>query len=195
MDFGTLKSRIQDLIGRAPADVCYELVTSDINRELRLRFMEATTTVAEGATVSLPSGFLQIISIYRDVDPRGFLTPVPVQTLHKIHQSSGMPKFYAIEDGQIRLSPSPNGSENLVIRYYAKFADLLADADTNDVLENYPNVYVYGVLAHHAVLTKDEVGTQTWTAAYRDAKRQAIADDNRYRGGATPNAVIPRATA
>mgnify|MGYP000377364524 CR=1 FL=1 len=34
MDFGTLKSRLLATIGRAPADVCYEMVTADINQEL-----------------------------------------------------------------------------------------------------------------------------------------------------------------
>jgi hypothetical protein len=195
MDFGTLKSRIQALIGRAPADVCYELVTSDINRELRLRFMAATTTIAESATVALPADFLQVISLYRDVDPRTILHPLPPQTIHRIHESSGTPRFYSIEDGQLRLSPSPNGSENLVLRYYAKLPDLAANEDVNDILTNYPNVYIYGALAHHAVLTKDEMGVQTWTAAYRDAKTQANADDRKYRQGATPTNPIPRAWA
>ena len=29
MDFATLKSRLYSLIGRYPADICYELVTAD----------------------------------------------------------------------------------------------------------------------------------------------------------------------
>ena len=39
MDFATLKSRLYSLIGRYPADICYELVTADINARLRVREM------------------------------------------------------------------------------------------------------------------------------------------------------------
>lgn len=195
MNFGTLKSRVLALIGRAPADVCYELVTADINRELRLRYMESTTTVAEAATVALPADFLQIISIYRDVTPRTTLLPLPPQGLHDAFRSSGTPAFYSVEDGQLRLTPSPSGSENLVIRYYAKYADLSADADENDILTNYPAIYVYGTLAHHAALVRDTEAAAMWQAAYMKAMRTARADDNRYRQGASPTAVMPRATA
>ena len=54
MDFATLKSRLYSLIGRYPADICYELVTADINARLRVREMEATDTLTEAASVALP---------------------------------------------------------------------------------------------------------------------------------------------
>ena len=119
MDFVTLKSRILALIGRAPADICYELVTADINHGIRLRVMETTATLVESATVALPDDFLQLISLYRDVSPRTTLNPIPPQALHDGFTSSGQPAFYSIENGQLRLSPSPNGSAGL--------ADITAD--------------------------------------------------------------------
>lgn len=183
MDFGTLKTRIEALIGRAPADVCYELTTADINQEMRLRVMEATTTIAEAETISLPSDFLELVSVYRDVDPRTTLRVTTPQNLHKGHQTSGTPGQYAIEDGLIRFSPAPSASENVVIRYYAKLADLSADSDTNDVLDKYPSIYVYGVLAHHAALIRDNEAAATWYAAYEKAKKQARNDDRAYRYG------------
>lgn len=183
MNFGSLKTRIQNIIGRAPNDVCYEMVTADINQQLRLRVMETETTVSEAATVALPSDFLDMVSIYRDTSPRTILKRVTPQGVHRRHEASGTPFRYGIEDGQIRLTPAPNGSENLVIRYYAALSDLSADTDENDVLTKYPAIYVYGSLAHHAALIRDQSNAQLWYAAYDKAKAQARADDRKYRSG------------
>ena len=183
MNFGELKSNILSVIGRAPADVCYELTTADVNQELRLYQMETEATVPESATVSLPANFLDMVSIYRDTSPRSFLEPKPVHTLQRIFRQSGIPQFYAVEDGQLRLSPSPNGSENLVLRYYAKLDELSADSDTNRVLTDYPSVYVYGVLTHHALLIRDDKGLSSWAQAYNEAKKQARRQSAKYRSG------------
>lgn len=195
MDFGTLKSRVLALIGRAPSDICYELVTADINQEVRLAAMEASTTLVESATITLPDDFLQVVSIYRDVNPRTILRPLTAQALQGAFQTSGIPQFYDIENGQLRLSPSPNGSENLILRYYAKLADLSGDDDTNAVLTSFPAIYVYGVLTHHAALIRDQEAAVIWLAGYEKAKQQARAADNRIRGGGAPIEPVARATA
>ena len=195
MNFGQLKANILELIGRAPASVCYELVTADINQEMRLHVMEASTTVSESAEITLPDDFLEILTIYRNVNPRTILKPITPQQLHDVFQASGTPAFYAIEDEQIRLAPSPSGSEDLVIRYYAKLDDLSLDADQNVVLAKYPSIYVYGVLAHHAALIRDTQSAAMWLGAYEKAKKQARADDQKYRYGGAPIVPTARATA
>lgn len=189
MNFGTLKSRILALIGRAPNDLVYELVTADINQTLRLRVMESTTTLTEAASVTLPSDFLEVVSIYRDTDPRSTLQPTTEQTFHRTYETSGVPRFYSVIDGALLLSPAPNGSENIVMRYIAQLADLSADTDTNDVLTKYPGIYVYGALVHHAALIRDAENAATWLAGYDAAKRQAQKDDRATRYGGVP--IVP----
>ena len=189
MNFGTLKSRILDLIGRAPADVCYELVTADINQTMRLRAMESTATLVEAASIALPADFLEIVDLYRDVTPRTTLRPVSPQTLNRNYETSGTPSCYAIVDGNILLAPSPSGSENIELRYYAKLADLASDTDENDVLTTYPAIYIYGTLAHHAALIRDEMALPAYFAAYKKAKEQAKASDLNARMAGVP--VVP----
>jgi hypothetical protein len=197
MNFGTLKSRILAVIGRAPADVCYELVTADINQQLRLSCMEATTTLTEAATVSLPSDFLQVVSVYRDTDPRYPLRPTTDQNVHRTYDTSGIPREYSIVDESgtktMVLNPSPSGSEDIVLRYYAKLSDLSADSDENDILTLYPSIYVYGALTHHSMLIRDMQGAQGWALAYEKAKKQAKQEDVGTRFGGTP--LTPRAIA
>lgn len=197
MNFGTLKSRILAVIGRAPADVCYELVTADINQQLRLSCMETTTTLTEAATVSLPSDFLEVVAVYRDTDPRYALRPTSEQNINRSYVTSGIPREYAIVDNAgtkaMVLNPSPSGSENIELRYYAKLSDLSADSDENDILTLYPSIYVYGVLTHHSMLIRDMQAAQGWALAYEKAKTQAKQDDVGTRFGGTP--LTPRAIA
>lgn len=194
MNFGTLKSRILALIGRAPADVVYELVTADINQELRLQVMESTTTLTEAASVTLPSDFLEVVDVYRNVTPRQALQPQTAQTLNRVYEPAGAPRFYAIVDGKMLLSPAPSGTEDIELRYYAKLTDLSADSDENDVLTTFPAIYLYGALAHHAALIRDTDNLPGWFAAYEKAKAQATGSDNKNRYGGTPVVPVVRTT-
>lgn len=192
MDFGGLKENIQSVIGRAPADVCYELVTADINQLLRVYQMEAEVNLTEAATVDLPDDFLDVVSLYRNTQPRTVLTPRPPQTLQNDYTSSGVPQYYSVEDGRLHLSPSPNGPEQLVLRYFSKVSDLSADDSGNVILTNYPAVYIYGVLTHHALLIRDQKAVTNWSTAYMEAKNQARKASNKYRSGAGPMRPVIR---
>ena len=186
MDFATLKSRILAVIGRAPADICYELTTADINRDLRLRTMETTATSAEAASITLPTDFAEVIDVYRDSSPRTILRPTSTLSLSADYPlSTGVPSEYAISGTTLLLSPSPSGTTNIKIRYYAKLTDLSADSDTNTVLTRFPDVYLYGSLSHHSVLIRDEKAAMMWTAKYQEAVRKANASDasSRYAAG------------
>ena len=51
--FGTLKSEILAIIGRTPADPSFQMVTREINRDLRIMAMESTTTLVEAAEINI----------------------------------------------------------------------------------------------------------------------------------------------
>lgn len=189
MDFGTLKTRIEAIIGRAPADVCYELVTADINQTLRLRDMESETTLTGALEITLPSDFLGVVNVYEDVTPRRALKQTEPQALQKAYyDGSGRPSYYAIVDGKMLLD-QVDGSNDIILRYHAKLSDLSLDTDTNDVLTNFPSIYVYGALTHHAALRGDDA-VATWVQAYDAAKKQATASDNKK--GGPPSQVVAR---
>lgn len=260
--FATLKSELLAAIGRAPADIVYQMVTKDINRDLRLKTMEQTLTIVEAAEVNLAptitgatqanpcvitatahglstgatieindvvgmtelngntytitkvdadsfsldstdstaytaytSGgtasvhpyFMAIHSIYRDTSSRTALRPTTAEAIHRSHITSGIPEEYAIlgngADTKILLNPSPNGSENLQIRYYGALDLMSANDDTSATLTTYPDIFIYGSLFHHGQLTGDQ-RTAAWLAAYEGAKKRAVARDqaNLYAG-------------
>lgn len=195
MTFLDLKTRLLAILGREPPAVVYEMVTAEINRDVRLKAMQATATLAEAATVSLGElRFLEMVDIYRNTSPPTVLRPTTPQAIRAGHIASGVPREYAVVDGLLLLNPVPDGAENLVIRYYQKLNDLSADSDENDILTNYPDIYVYGALAHHAMLLGDE-RAGGWQGLYEDAKRRAVAADARASMGAAHMVVrAPGAT-
>lgn len=184
MNFGELKANLLSLIGRAPSDLCYTLVTADINAALRIAAMESTATLVEAASVALPADFLAVVSVYRDTATRTPLRPTTAQSINNVHQTSGTPSQYAIVDGAMLLNPEPDGTENLVLRYYAKQADLVADSDTTAVLTKHPAIYIYGALSHHAALIRNMEAAAIWQGQYVQAVKGARASDSadRYSG-------------
>jgi hypothetical protein len=184
MNFGQLKAYLLELIGRAPSDLCYALVTADINAALRVAAMEDTATLTEAASVTLPADFLAMVSVYRDTATRTPLRPTTAQAINNVHRTSGTPTQYAIVDGAMLLNPEPDGTEDIVIRYYAKQADLSADSDTTAVLTKHPAIYVYGALAHHAQLIRNMEAAAIWQSQYIQAVKGARASDSvdRYSG-------------
>lgn len=189
-NYGTLKSSILATIGRAPAEEVYQFVTAELNRDLRVREMTATTTVTAAASVTLPSDALAIVSVYRDDDPRGYLTSVDSNAINRAYQSSGYPTKYAFVDEAgtpTLLLDSPGQGGNLVVRYFQELAEFSADSDTNDVLSEHPSIYYYGALAHHAVGIGDPRG-QTWATAYATALERANQSAAKM---AAPYSVVP----
>lgn len=168
MDYSTLQSRVQSAVGRTDVpSYVYELATADINRAVRLFEMEASATLSATAeTVTLPTGFLQVKNIYVDRSPRVALRPATDQALNVRHDSSGVPTYYAIENGQLRLMPVPDGTYSIELTYYAKVGDLSADADTNDVMSEYPGLYLYAALRHAAVWAQDAELASTYNMAF-----------------------------
>jgi len=189
-NFGTLKSQVEAVLGRAPEDHIYQLVTDEVNRDLNLRVMEETVTIAEAAEVDLSAvdpEILSIISIYRDSDPRMILEPATAQQIHQIYQPSGEPERFAFSKGKLLLD-RPGTSTNLVICYKGRLSGFADDAATNDVMAYHLSIYVYGELYHHAANHGDP-RTPHWKALYEEAKAKAVSKDANERhapGGPRP---------
>lgn len=186
MNFGELKAALLAQIGRAPADLVYQLVTSDINKELRVSEMVESTTLAAAASVALPAGFLGVVDVYVDTDPRRALSPTSKQALNASYYQDGTARHYAIEDGTMFLNPGPNSTENIELRYYARVADLSDDTDENDILTNYPDIYIYGALTHHAALIQDQQKAALWKVGYDNALRSAQRNDIKTKFAGAP---------
>ena len=192
MDFATLKSRLLAQIGRAPSDLCYELVTAEINEKLRLLDMATEVTFPLAETYTLPSDFLEVESAHNLINDQFYpIEAMGASSYVAARRNVTFPYFYRIVGGTMEINGATGGG-TVYLRYYQRQADLSADADTNEVLTNHPAVYVYGVLAHHAALIRDTTALQVHFPAYERAVQQVIAHDNSARMGGNIAGPRPR---
>jgi hypothetical protein len=184
MNFGELKTAIAAQIGRDASNLAYTLAQADIAKKLKLLEMETTVTLTASESVDLPSDFGGVIDVYLDRSPRIALSPTTRQTQNMSFQASGIPCTYAISGTTLLLMPSPSAADDLVLTYWAKPL-LVDDTDENAILDNYPDLYVYGVLTHHAGLIRDLQAAQGWAQGYNVAIEDARSHDSivRMSGG------------
>lgn len=187
----TFTARIPEYITMAEGWIAYGLDMGPIKvPPLRVRAMETTVsaaTVAGTETVALPTRYLAMRNIYIDTDPKVKLIPVtPEQRIfERPYSQNARSRVFSVEGDYIYLAPIPNSSDNLSILYYQRFAPLTNGSDTNWLLINSPNTYVFGALYASALMTGNDNG-QKWLAAFmgsvtalNDADRS-----DRYSGGA-----------
>lgn len=195
-DYSDLKADVESWAARSdfPATV-YGLATTRINRLLRVREMLSdfsATTSAE--TVTLPTDLLEFQWLYLDKDPRLVLHATDSWASTAGYRASGTPASYFVLNDVLHLNPVPDGSYDLVGKYYAALADFSLDADTNEVLTDYPEVYLAACLATVFKWTRDEAEEAKWNAIFLAAVNDANAHDVRARFSG-PIMMRPRASA
>jgi hypothetical protein len=148
----------------------------------------ASLTVTGGST-ALPSDFLEMRDIYFDTNPA---TPLRYQTPDQFYrnlltQTSGLPLFYTIIDGQFKFAPTPNLSATANILYYAKPAYISPTVSTNIYLTNYADALLYATLGEAEPYLMNDSRIQTWASLYE----RAVADImNSDLGTKYPNAAL-----
>jgi hypothetical protein len=185
MDYGTLKERIQQMLGRQALTMAYDLASSDLSDTLRIIPMETTVTLTvTGGAITPPADYIAVQSM-TNTDGGTFITPIPPERFAAV-AGTGAPSVYLVGSSAISLKPAPADGHEVTLVYYARLAELVVDADTNAALDGGAlDAFVYSVLAHHATLIRDEAGASFWiakaVASVNSANRAALR--GRYDGG------------
>lgn len=170
------------------------LAESEINTELRLRLMETDETLTllnGGTTVALPARFsepilLEIVYTGRDNRRLSYLTPqqMAIQTA-----TSGEPTYYTINGDNIEF-PFPSDQDyTLRFRMLADFD--IASTSTNDLLDKYPGIYLYGSLLQAAPYMVNDARIQTWAAMYSNLVKKVNKAEGRTRTLTTLHSDLP----
>lgn len=183
MNFGTLKERAMELLGRNAVTLAYELATSDLNDTLRIRGMEKTVTIAaSGGKIGLPDDFIEAQRL-QNVGSC-FINPISHERLVS-QAATGTPTHYVVGNGVAHLNPAPADGHEVELIYFSELNPLVNADDTNAALSEALRAYVYTALAHHARLIRDHAALADWQVeagkAVALANRAALA--SRYNGG------------
>jgi hypothetical protein len=176
--YATLKTSIASWIARSDlSSVIPDFVTlaeADIRSDVRVRAMEAFTTgTLTGETLAHPTRFLEARRFVLGNLVYRYETPEVYQQLIASDSTAG--KFTSIGQSFYILNGASGDAYSLI--YYAGFAAFSADADTNWLLDNHPEVYLYGSLKYAAVYLKNDADTNRYASLYQDAVGRMLSKD------------------
>lgn len=175
-----------DLTGRDQEAIAS--LEAKVNRRYRLRGMEGTSTgnmVAGTATISLPTGFLEIRSLTY-VPVSGAVRKLEFKTLEQLDSleftTSGLPQWYTFAGGAIRLYPTPDSTYAYTLKYYGQVSALTSGTvSTNFLISSYPDVYLYGTLVEMCKYTGDDPRLASWKQSLEEAFQELERADRRER--------------
>lgn len=138
--------RMNDASLSAQAPEFIQLAEASFNRRLSSIDQEGTATIAADATIPMPTDYKGAMSLrIDDYAPLAQLSADDFQAKWT-QASAARPENYAIFGGQIHLGPAPDTSYTLTMTYVRTLAPLSDVNTSNWLLEQHPDLYLYGAL-------------------------------------------------
>lgn len=200
-NYGELKSAIGDFLNRSDLTsvipTFIDFAEAEFNRKLRVRQMVARAeAVIDTRFSQVPADFLEakdlVIVTGTPVTPLQFVTQQEMaQIRNQEIIASGKPIYFSIVGDQFEMCPTPDAEYTLEMAYYAVIANLSADGDTNWLLTNYPDIYLYTALSHSAPYLRDDERIVVWNSLAQKAVNELLeSDQNASYSGGTPKKRI-----
>jgi len=194
MDFATLKTILasylhrDDLTDTIPTFIM--LGQNRMSHDLKTMSMQTTATLsatAGTAEVALPTGTLRLhrVQIPHSGGTKA-LTQKSLTQNDQVYESAGggsdTPIWYARYGTTLELSPIPAEDIDIEIIYSAKFTEFVNDTDTDDLLTDYPNIYIYAAMVEAMPFLKDQ--TKKWDEMYMGevSRLNDLAYDDEWSG-------------
>jgi len=200
-NYGELKSTIADFLNRSDLTsvipTFIDFAEAEFNRNLRVRQMVARAEAQIDARFSaVPADFIEakdlVIVTTNPVQPLEFITQQEMaQERNTTYTAASTPKYFSVVGGQFEFVPTPDQQYSLEMSYFAKIDALSADTDTNWLLTDYPDIYLYTSLMHSAPYLKDDERIGVWSQLAAKAREELIARDaSSSFNGSTPRIKI-----
>lgn len=151
------------------------LAEARIRNDVRVPRMQSETELSLSAqSVAMPPNCLEPIRVYLDVPHQRALQYKPPNAFYTSgeFELSGNPTTYTVEGQNIIFAPAPTGTPTAKLLYWAAWDALFADEDTNWLLTNHYNIYLYAVLAEGAAYLEDDEQAAKWGSQYAGVAQQ-----------------------
>jgi uncharacterized glyoxalase superfamily metalloenzyme YdcJ len=165
------------------------LAEADINRKLRhYKMIERVDAVLDSRYVQVPNNWLETVRFNITASTTVKLDFIgPEDMLEKRQNNSdtaGISRYYTQMGEAIEVFPTPAAEYPMQLAYYSKIPNLSDSVTFNWLLQDQPDVYLYGALMQSAPYLLDDARTQTWAGLYQNglASLQKASDDTRFGG-------------
>lgn len=195
--YADLKTSIQNWLHRSDLTSLIAdwivLCEADFNRRLRITLMEdRVTTDLAGEYLALPGDLLEVRTIQINTNPVAALRYLPPERMDaKYGGTSGQPVYYAMVGDEFQFAPVPDGTYEVEITYYARVPALSDDDPSNVILENFPDLYLYGSLIHSAPYIQNDQRIVLWRQEYERALVQIQINDRVKQSSGDTLQMVP----
>lgn len=167
------------------------LAEKRLDRELRVRVnmvrAQATTT-ADTSFYDLPSDLIELRNITYETSGSNsyalsYLSPESGSREYGSF-ASGFPRAYTNLGKDIKLYPTPDAAYTLGINYFKKLVPLSDSVTTNNILDSFPDLYLFGSCLEGAIYLNDSEQTNRFLAVYQKALDDVMSAEEaaRYSG-------------
>lgn len=176
-----LKAAVADFLNRddltSVIPTFISLAESSINRDVRHYKMENLSQASTSNKFLVkPADWVENIKLgivnsgYR---PLELVSQAEIGNLRRMYADRiGEPRYYIMSENAYELFPTPDGEYELELLYYQKISSLSDSNASNWLLEDAPDVYLYGSLIHSAPYLKDDARTAIFSQMYAAAVMQ-----------------------
>ena len=187
-----LKARIEGLSKRndlgTNIDTFIDLAESDMWQKLKVREMEARATATVSTTtrfLSLPDDFLRMRKLVVISGSNNYSLLYSNPESLQVQASSGRPRAFTVSS-ELEFDRVPDSAYTVEMHYYKDVPALDATNSTNDLLTNYPNIYLYGSMFHYAQWAHDDRMLLQYSELFDDAMDRANKIARKARHGPAP---------
>lgn len=194
-NYATLQTAIADFLNRsdltAVIPTFIQLAEAQMNREIRHWQMEARVSGQQSAGdeyMQIPADWLETIRLHLTGDGTSAVTLMSRDAIADIRAknenvSTTAPYYYCHADGQFELYPTPVEDTDFELLYIQKIPDLATNS-TNWLLQDAPDVYLYGSLLHSAPYLAEDARVAVWSQMYAAAVQNVnmSSEKARYSG-------------
>jgi hypothetical protein len=181
-----------DMTEQIPAFI--QLAEAQIRRRLRRKSIRTSITVAQEST-TLPANCAEIRSLHFLTSFRGRDLPIRVGTPEQLAETrasyggAGRPIAAAMIGGFLVVAPEPDQSYLADLVYFEKLSPLSDSNTTNSVLDEAPDLYLFGALMEAAPYLEHDERIPVWQAKYETALSELEAVREREETNASLRAV------
>jgi len=164
-----LTAVIPDFVTLAESDIKRRVRRTSVTDQIDVddEFVDPPSDMAELRSLSLVTG-----SPTRDLPLRVCTPEMLAETKARYAGVAGRPTDVAIIAKQLQFAPAPDQTYTANIFYFQSLDPLSTTTPTNDVLDEMPDVYLFGALMHAEKYLEHDEREQTWKARFDDAIEQ-----------------------
>lgn len=142
------------------------LAENELNRRMRVRQMRDTAQLSITSadnTTAVPAGFIEAYSVYLNSPIQEIQSAsAGVFARNNLYLQTGNPTYFFINNDSFVWGPIPDATYTVTLDFYKKIPGLSSVQTTNDVLTDFPDIYLFSCLKQAYIAAQDVEREQTF---------------------------------